>query len=475
MGLRIYNTLTRKKEGFSPLEENKVRMYVCGVTLYDKLHLGHARAAVVFDMIRRYLEYKGYEVIFVTNFTDVDDKMIKRARELNTTIFDLARKFISEYFEQMEKLGVKKANYYPRATDHIKEIIELIKKLEKKGIAYKSNGNVFFRVKKFPEYGKLSGQSLKELFAGVRIEVDEKKEEPFDFALWKKAKEGEPSWESPWGRGRPGWHIECSAMAMKYLGETIDIHGGGKDLIFPHHENEIAQSEAATGKKFARLWIHNGLVTMNDQKMAKSTGNFVTLSEALQKYGGEVVRYYLLSAHYRSPLNYSEESLKEASSSLERIYNLLERIDELLEEKKESFKLEDVPLRIRDLSSKFFESMDDDFNTPSAFASLFEMVKEANIILEKPLDKKLKAALFYIKNQIKEAGKILGLFQEKRKILEDKTEKLIKILVDVRNDLRKEKRWDLADKIRQRLQEIGIKLEDKKDKTVWKITPLPEK
>jgi len=475
MGLRIYNTLTRKKEGFSPLEENKVRMYVCGVTLYDKLHLGHARAAVVFDMIRRYLEYKGYEVIFVTNFTDVDDKMIKRARELNTTIFDLARKFISEYFEQMEKLGVKKANYYPRATDHIKEIIELIKKLEKKGIAYKSNGNVFFRVKKFPEYGKLSGQSLKELFAGVRIEVDEKKEEPFDFALWKKAKEGEPSWESPWGKGRPGWHIECSAMAMKYLGETIDIHGGGKDLIFPHHENEIAQSEAATGKKFARLWIHNGLVTMNDQKMAKSTGNFVTLSEALQKYGGEVVRYYLLSAHYRSPLNYSEESLKEASSSLERIYNLLERIDELLEEKKESFKLEDVPLRIRDLSSKFFESMDDDFNTPSAFASLFEMVKEANIILEKPLDKKLKAALFYIKNQIKEAGKILGLFQEKRKILEDKTEKLIKILVDVRNDLRKEKRWDLADKIRQRLQEIGIKLEDKKDKTVWKITPLPEK
>jgi len=448
---------------------------VCGVTLYDKLHLGHARAAVVFDMIRRYLEYKGYEVIFVTNFTDVDDKMIKRARELNTTIFDLARKFISEYFEQMEKLGVKKANYYPRATDHIKEIIELIKKLEKKGIAYKSNGNVFFRVKKFPEYGKLSGQSLKELFAGVRIEVDEKKEEPFDFALWKKAKEGEPSWESPWGRGRPGWHIECSAMAMKYLGETIDIHGGGKDLIFPHHENEIAQSEAATGKKFARLWIHNGLVTMNDQKMAKSTGNFVTLSEALQKYGGEVVRYYLLSAHYRSPLNYSEESLKEASSSLERIYNLLERIDELLEEKKESFKLEAVPLRIRDLSSKFFESMDDDFNTPSAFASLFEMVKEANIILEKPLDKKLKAALFYIKNQIKEAGKILGLFQEKRKILEDKTEKLIKILVDVRNDLRKEKRWDLADKIRQRLQEIGIKLEDKKDKTVWKITPLPEK
>jgi len=470
MGLKIYNTLTRKKQDFSPLNDNQVTMYVCGVTLYDELHLGHARAAVVFDIIRRYLEYKGYQVIYVTNFTDVDDKMIQRAKELKTTVFELAERFIEEYFDQMEKLGVKRATYHPRATEHIKEMIELIEILKNKGIAYCVDGDVFFRVRKFPGYGKLSGQSLKELSAGVRIDVDEKKEEPFDFALWKKAKEGEPSWDSPWGKGRPGWHIECSAMAMKYLGESIDIHGGGKDLIFPHHENEIAQSEASTGKEFAHFWVHNGLVTIDNQKMAKSTGNFITLREALEKYDGEVIRYYLLSAHYRSPLNYTKDSLQEASASMERVYNTLESIDEVTFSIKKEVNLHKVYPEIESLYKKFFQSMDDDFNTPSALAAIFELVRKANLILEKPSDKNSKLILYEIAEKIRKMGGILGLFQGKKKKLDEKAKDLIQILIDVRNILRQEKRWDLADTIRERLQKLGIHLKDEKDKTSWRIS-----
>lgn len=470
MGLKIYNTLTRKKQDFSPLNDNQVTMYVCGVTLYDELHLGHARAAVVFDIIRRYLEYKGYQVIYVTNFTDVDDKMIQRAKELKITVFELAERFIEEYFDQMEKLGVKRATYHPRATEHIKEMIELIEILKNKGIAYCVDGDVFFRVRKFPGYGKLSGQSLKELSAGVRIDVDEKKEEPFDFALWKKAKEGEPSWDSPWGKGRPGWHIECSAMAMKYLGESIDIHGGGKDLIFPHHENEIAQSEASTGKEFAHFWVHNGLVTIDNQKMAKSTGNFITLREALEKYDGEVIRYYLLSAHYRSPLNYTKDSLQEASASMERVYNTLESIDEVTFSIKKEADLHKVYPEIESLYKKFFQSMDDDFNTPSALAAIFELVRKANLILEKPSDKNSKLILYEIAEKIRKMGGILGLFQGKKKKLDEKAKDLIQILIDVRNILRQEKRWDLADTIRERLQKLGIHLKDEKDKTSWRIS-----
>ncbi len=470
MGLKIYNSLTRKKENFSPLQNRKVTMYVCGVTLYDELHLGHARAAVVFDVIRRYLEYKGYKVIYVTNFTDVDDKMIQRAKELNTTIFALAERFIEEYFQQMEKLGVKRATYHPRATQHIEDMIGLIRKLEKKGIAYNVNGDVFFRVKKFPGYGKLSGQSLKELAAGARIEIDEKKEDPFDFALWKKSKKGEPSWKSPWGEGRPGWHIECSAMAMKYLGETLDIHGGGKDLIFPHHENEIAQSEAATGKEFARFWVHNGLVTVDGQKMAKSTGNFVTLREALQRYSGEVIRYYLLSAHYRSPLNYHLTSLQEAASSLTKVYNVLEKIDKLTFPYQKATGIFSLPAEIEAHYQKFFRSLDDDFNTPGALACIFEIVKQANLMLKGPLDDSVRLALKEIRIKIKEMGSILGLFQEKKgKKLDEKAEQLIDILIEVREILRREKRWDLADKIRSKLADIGIYLEDTKDKTIWRF------
>jgi len=470
MALKIYNTLHSKKEVFFPLKDNEVRMYVCGVTLYDELHLGHARAAVVFDVIRNYLEYKGYRVNYVTNFTDVDDKMIQRAKQLGTTIFDLAEKFMNEYFNQMQRLGIRKANYYPRATQHIKEIIDLIKLLEKRGFAYCVNGDVFFRVKKFPNYGKLSHQSLEELFAGARIEVNEKKEQPFDFALWKKAKEREPSWESPWGKGRPGWHIECSSMAMKYLGESIDIHGGGRDLVFPHHENEIAQSEAATGKIFANFWVHNGLVTMNGEKMAKSTGNFLTLAKALEKYSGEVIRYFLLSSHYRSPLNYSENSLKEASSSLNRVYTLLDRINKEISGAT-SFKKKIPPMisKFEELSNKFIQAMDDDFNTPAALSAIFEMVKEANLILEKSISESSRVTLLEVSNKIKKLGSILGLFQGKKEKLNQKTEELLKILIEIRDKLRKKREWDLSDEIRKRLKNIGIQLEDRKEETEWRI------
>lgn len=469
MSLKIYNTLTRQKEDFHPCSENRVNMYVCGVTLYDELHLGHARAAVIFDLIRRYLEYKGYQVRYVTNFTDVDDKMIQRANELNVSVFDLARKFIDEYFRQIEKLNIKKAHSYPRATEHIEDIIAIVRKLEKKGIAYSRDGNVFFRVRKFPGYGKLSGQSLEKLFSGARVEVDEKKEDPFDFALWKKAKKGEPSWDSPWGRGRPGWHIECSAMAMSYLGESIDIHGGGEDLVFPHHENEIAQSESATGKRFSRFWIHNGLVTVNDQKMAKSTGNFITLSQALEEYSGEVIRYYLLSAHYRSPLNYTRSSFQEARSSLHRVYNVLERIEEIPEIENA---LPEEPEEVREIVGKFFQAMDDDFNTPGAFAAIFELVRKVNSIMENPLDDSSRQMLLTIGKKIRELGTILGLFQRKKENkVNIRTEQMIELLIEVRDQLRKEKKWRLADYIRDKLAHLGIQLEDKKDGTVWRVNP----
>jgi len=475
LSLRVYNTLTRKKEEFVPLEHKEVKAYVCGVTLYDELHLGHARYAVVFDIIRRYLEYKGYKVNYITNFTDIDDKMIARAQSLGVSISELAEKFIREYFAQMQQLGVKKADCHPRATEHIKEIVELIKKLEDRGLAYSTGGDVFFRVKRFPSYGKLSHQNLEDILTGVRVEVDEKKENPFDFALWKKSKENEPSWDSPWGKGRPGWHIECSAMAMRYLGENLDIHGGGKDLIFPHHENEIAQSEGATGKTFARYWLHNGLVRMKNAKMAKSTGNVLTLSDALSNYKGEVVRYFLLSAHYRSPLDYNENSLQEAASSLNRVYSLLSKI-----EKETSgaatFEKGKIPSQLEELSNKFIRAMDDDFNTPVALSTIFEMTKEANLLLAEPLfltDSESESSKFFlagIARKIRYLGSILGLFQGKEeKKLEGKEEQLIELLVNARDTLREKKEWELADKIRKGLDKLGIKLEDKEGRTAWII------
>jgi cysteinyl-tRNA synthetase len=476
--LKVYNTLTRRKEEFVPLKDNEVRMYVCGVTLYDKLHLGHARAAVIFDVIRRYLEHRGFKVNYVTNFTDVDDKVINRAKSLGTPIFDLTGRLIEEYFQQMEPLGVRRANDYPCATEYIKEIIDLIKKLERKNLAYAQDGDVFFRVRGFPSYGKLSGQDLKELSVGVRVKVNERKEDPLDFVVWKKAKEGEPFWDSPWGKGRPGWHIECSAMAMNLLGESIDIHGGGVDLIFPHHENEIAQSEAASGRRFAKYWIHNGLVKMKDQKMAKSTQNFFTLSQALQDYDGEAIRFFLLSAHYRSPLDYHESSLEEAKSSLERVYNILKRIKEIKGEQSQRttdpnlrFPVEDLSSHLKKMRTRFIHDMDDDFNTPAALSFIFEAVKKANLLLREgqSLDKDSQQVLLKTREKIKNLGDILGLFQkEEKKRLGEQEKKLIEILVNIREKLREKKDWKLADEIRKKLDELGIELEDKRAETVWR-------
>ncbi len=479
MSLKLYNSLTRRKEKFTPLNNKEVRMYVCGVTLYDELHLGHARAAVVFDVIRRYLEHRGFKVNYVTNFTDVDDKVINRAKSLGVSIFDLAGRLIKEYFQQMELLGVRRANNYPRATEYIKEIIDLIKKLETKNLAYAQDGDVFFRVRGFPSYGKLSGQDLEELSVGARVQVNERKEDPLDFALWKKTKEGEPFWDSPWGEGRPGWHIECSAMAMNLLGESIDIHGGGEDLIFPHHENEIAQSEAASGKRFAKYWIHNGLVKMKDQKMAKSTQNAFTLSQALQDYDGEAIRFFLLSAHYRSPLDYHENSLKEAKSSLERVYNILKRIKEIGREQSQGIAdpnrgslAEDLSSYLKKMEIGFIQAMNDDFNTSAALSFIFEAVKKANQLLREDWswDRSSQQVLLKTRERIKDLGNILGLFQkeEKRKS-GGKEKKLIEILVGVRDKLRGKKDWKLADEIRKKLGELEIELEDKRTGTVWRI------
>lgn len=484
MTLRVYNTLTRKKEEFIPLEDKEVKAYICGVTLYDELHLGHARYAVVFDIIRRYLEYRGYKVNYITNFTDIDDKMIARAQSLEVSISELAEKFIREYFVQMQELGVKKADCHPRATEHIKEIVELIKKLEARGLAYSTEGNVFFRIKRFPSYGKLSHQDLEGILTGVRVEVDEKKENPFDFALWKKSKENEPSWDSPWGKGRPGWHIECSAMAMRYLGENLDIHGGGKDLIFPHHENEIAQSEGATGKTFVRYWLHNGLVRMKNAKMAKSTGNFLTLSSALGDYGGEAVRYFLLSAHYRSSLDYNKNSLERAATSLKRIHNTLRKIEELKEEHKKGFlennsieptkikaKTDELLNYLKEAENKLTKALDDDFNVPIALSVIFELTKRANLLLgeKKYLDNSSFQVLSKTYQKIKALGNILGLLQGKEeKKLEGKKEQLIELLVNTRDTLREKKEWELADQVRKGLDKLGIKLEDKEGRTVWR-------
>ncbi len=479
MSLKIYNTLTKRKEEFVPFEDKEVGMYVCGVTLYDELHLGHARAGVVFDVIRRYLEHQGFKVNYVTNFTDVDDKVINRAKSLGTSIFDLTERLIREYFKQMELLGVRRAHSYPRATEHIKEIIDLIKKLESKNLAYVQDGNVFFPVRGFSSYGELSGQNLKKLSVGARVQVDEKKKDPLDFALWKKAKEGEPFWDSPWGKGRPGWHIECSAMAMNLLGESIDIHGGGEDLIFPHHENEIAQSEAASGRRFAKYWIHNGLVKMEDQKMAKSTQNVFTLSHALQGYDGEVIRFFLLSAHYRSPLDYHESSLNEANSSLDRVYNILKSIKEIEGERAQRIAepnvrslTEDLLSYLKKMETGFMQAMDNDFNTPRALSFIFEAVKKANLLLreDRALDRKSQQVLLKMREKIRNLGGILELFQrEKERKPGREEEQLIEILVTVRDKLRQKKNWKLADEIRKKLGGLGIELEDKRAGTVWRI------
>ncbi|HIP92640.1 MAG TPA: cysteine--tRNA ligase [Thermotoga sp.] len=455
--MRIYNTLTGKKEDFIPLEENTVKMYVCGPTVYGPIHVGNARPAIVFDVFRRYLEYRGYKVIMVQNFTDIDDKIIKKANELNVSFRDVSETFINEYWRDSYAMGIKQANFHPKTSDYIKEIINLIQKLIEKDFAYVVDGDVYFDVRKYKSYGELSKRNLEDMIAGARVEVSDKKRYPLDFALWKSAKPNEPWWDSPWGRGRPGWHIECSAMAMTLLGESFDIHAGGEDLIFPHHENERAQSEAITGKVFAKYWMHNGLVRILGDKMSKSVGNIVNVREAIKRFGRDSIRYFFLSKHYRSPVEFSEKSLKESYISVKRVWESIERFEKRYDE---------IPIPKRDswqefYVEKFIETMDEDFNTPGAVSIIFELIREMNKAMDEGDEKRALKAYHLVR---REFGPILGLFDlEREKRIEEKTEEILTILLDVRRILRKEKRFDLSDEIREKLENIGIKVKDTPD------------
>lgn len=464
MAICVYNTLTRKKEKFVPLEEGKVKMYVCGPTVYNYIHIGNARPAIIFDVIRRYFEYRGYEVTYVSNFTDVDDKLIKAANELGEDVPTIAERFIKAYFEDIDALGVKRADYHPRVTETIPEIIEFISVLIEKGYAYEKEGDVYFRTRAFKDYGKLSDQSIEELKAGARIEVGQLKEDPLDFALWKKAKEGEIFWESPWGKGRPGWHIECSAMVKKYLGETIDIHAGGQDLTFPHHENEIAQSEAYTGKKMANYWLHNGYIKINNEKMSKSRGNFVLVHDILQQYPGEVIRFFMLQAHYRSPINFSDELLESSKQGLERLKTTVANLKHRFKECADLGTQKEVWLKkIEALKERFIAEMDDDFNTANAISVLFDLAKEANIYLREQHTSKEVLTAFI--EQFEQSGAVLGLdFSPQEEMLDEEIEALIK----KRDEARKKKDFATADRIRDELKQKGIILEDTPQGVRWK-------
>ena len=463
MPIQIYNTLSREKEDFVPLEEGKVKMYVCGPTVYNYIHIGNARPAIVFDTVRRYLEFRGYDVNFVSNFTDVDDKLIRAANELGEEVPASADRFMEAYFEDVTALGCKKADTHPRVTESMDIIIEFIAALIDKGYAYESEGDVYYHTRKFEGYGKLSHQSIDELRSGARIAVGEKKQDSLDFALWKNAKEGEISWESPWGQGRPGWHIECSAMVKKYLGDTIDIHAGGQDLAFPHHENEIAQSEALSGKTFANYWMHNGYINIDNEKMSKSLGNFITVHDILQIHDPQVLRFFMLSVHYRNPINYSEEVLENTRAGLERIRT---SYDNLLHRKVTSTDLTDTNEewlnKITDLHNQFITSMDDDFNTANGISVLFELSQQANYYL---LEKTTSAAVInaFIK-EFEELFGVLGLSLVQEKLLDEE----IEALIEKRNQARKERNFQLADQIRDQLKAMNIILEDTPQGIRWK-------
>ena len=466
--IKFYDTLRDKKVEFKA-RGNEVKIYLCGPTVYDHAHLGHARSAIVFDVIRRWFEYRGFNVIFVRNYTDIDDKIINRANEEKTSWKDISERFIKSYEEDMKALNVKEPTFKPKVSEHIEDIIQAVRKLIEKGFAYEAEGNVYFRVKKFKDYGKLSKKTTEQLLAGARVEPGEGKEDPLDFALWKKSKEGEPGWESPWGKGRPGWHIECSVMAMKYLGETIDIHGGGMDLIFPHHENEIAQSESLTGKEFSRYWIHNGFVMVNNEKMSKSLGNFFTVKELLKNFSPNAIRLFILSTHYRSPINFSLESLKSFESAFEKIKGFLafkEEIDKFEED------LSEFTFNEENFLKEFESAMDDDFNTAKAIAVVFEVINAVNPIKTKAyktgkISKSEKDAYKKAVKLVEKFLKILGFKLEEEK-KESKEDKLIELLVKVRSELRRRKIYDLADAIRTELSELGIILEDTPTGTVFR-------
>ena len=462
--MKIYNTLTRKKEEFVPIDKNEVKMYSCGPTVYDYFHIGNARPFIIFDTMRRYLEYLGYKVKFVQNFTDIDDKMIKRANEEGITVKELGERFIKEYFEDAQALGIHKASVHPKATENIDAIIDVVKKLVDNGHAYEVDGNVYFSAKKFKGYGKLSHQPLDALEAGARIDVNEHKKDPMDFVVWKAQKPGEPAWESPWGMGRPGWHIECSAMVNKYLGETIDIHSGGQDLIFPHHENEIAQSECANGKPFAHYWMHNGYININNQKMSKSLGNFFTVRDIRKKYDSEVIRFFMLSAHYRNPINFADTLMEQAKSAVERVYTCLENLEFLeknSQDKDMCEKCAAIAEKIDQCRTKFIDAMDDDLNTADAIAAIFDIVYIANTEITADLPKSvIRKAI----DMIHELGSVLGLFNnENKKSIDEEVEKLI----EARNKARAEKNWAEADAIRDKLKEMNIVLKDTPNGVQW--------
>ena len=473
--LKVYNTMTRQKEEFHPLKPGEVSIYCCGVTPYNAPHIGNARPFVTWDVIRRYFASKGLTVHYIQNFTDVDDKIIRTANSEHTTWKDVADRNIAIYFHSMDALGVRRAEKYPRVSETMADIIAMVQKLIDKGYAYAlENGDVFYSVEKFQGYGKLSGRKLSDMQAGARIEVDERKHHPMDFALWKSAKPGEPSWDSPWGKGRPGWHIECSTMSLKYLGEKFDFHGGGSDLIFPHHENEIAQSQACIGDdhSFAQYWLHNGFITIHNEKMSKSKNNFFTVEDILKEYPGEVVRFFILQTHYRSPLDFSDDRLKEAQTSLARLQTTQDYIEELAKKPGAGeATAADLAQKAEELRKTFDEAMDDDFNTALAISQLFALSKEINIYYQDvTAGKAFDAENFQKAKALWDAmAGIIGLFEQQEASADDGlTEKLMDLIISIRQDARKNKNWAIADKIRDDLKDAGIALEDTKNGVRWK-------
>lgn len=471
--IKIYNTLTGHLDEFKPLEENQVSMYVCGPTVYNYIHIGNTRPAIFFDTVRRYLEYRGYKVRYVQNFTDVDDKMINKANIENVTIKEIADRYIKAYFEDTSELNLKEEGMIrPKATENIVEMIEIIQSLIDKGYAYESNGDVYFEVKKYKEgYGELSKQNIEDLESGARIDVNEIKKDALDFALWKSSKPNEPSWDSPWGKGRPGWHIECSAMSKKYLGNSFDIHGGGLDLIFPHHENERAQSKCGCGGTFARYWMHNGYININGEKMSKS-GSFILLRDILKHFEGRVIRLFILGSHYRKPMDFSDTELNQTKSSLERIENTLKRIKELDRENLNGMDdCQELLEAKREMETKFIEAMNEDFNTAQALGYIFELVKAVNKTLDEVKISKralevIDEVYFYLIMIIED---VLGVKLKLKAEVSNISADLIELILELRKNAREEKNWALSDKIRDRLLELGIKIKDGKDKTTWSM------
>ena len=475
--MKLYNTMTNKIEEFKTIEENKVKMYVCGPTVYNYIHLGNARPIVVFDTLARYFEHKGMEVEFVQNFTDVDDKIINKSMEEGTSASEVSEKYIKYFFEDISKLNILESVKRPKVTENMAEIIEIIQKLIDNGFAYEKDGDVYFEVKKYKDYGKLSNQKIEELELGARIDVSEIKKNPVDFALWKKKKDGEPFWESPWGQGRPGWHIECSAMAKKYLGDTFDIHGGGQDLVFPHHENEIAQSKCAYHGNFANYWLHNGFIQINGDKMSKSLGNFFLLREILEKFSGNVVRLFILSTHYRKPINFSFENMEDTKKALQNIIKSMNKFENIVEkykkEKIENVKNSEFSQKIDEFDKKFEEAMDEDMNTPQALATIFDQIRETNKFIS--TNQSVFSTIYYeIKksyDSLKEKiENVFGIALEAENAVKEEdgenmelTKKLIELLIKLRSEARSEKNFKLSDEIRDELKALGVEIKDNKD------------